>query len=238
MRNKGIPVTIALICMILGLMLTVQFKSIKTMNSTSIEKQRVEDVLKKLKETEAKLEESEKKINQFEETAFKKDKIMEVIEQETEQTKMLAGLKEVKGQGLVVTLNDSKVKNTQEYMNNDNYYIIHDSDILMVVNELRASGAEAISLNNQRIISTSEIRCAGPVLSINKTTTSVPFVITAIGNMNEMENALKMRGGVVDNLEQWGIEIDIKKKDNLIVPKYNGTIQFKYAYPVKEEGNK
>ena len=90
---------------------------------------------------------------------------------------------------------------------NTNLYIIHDEDILKVINELRAAGAEAISLNDQRLISTSEIRCAGPTISVNNTRVAAPFVIKAIGNAKSMEDAIKMRGGVAETLSVWGIQV-------------------------------
>lgn len=201
MKNKGIQITLALVCMILGLMLSVQFKTIKVINSTNLEKLRTEEFEKRLK------------------------------------VAMLAGLVPVQGKGIVITLNDSKLPKNQQNQIDENYFIIHDSDILMVINELRASGAEAISVNNHRVISTSEIRCAGPVLSINNSKTSAPFVIKAIGDPDMMESALRMRNGVVDSLELYGIEVNIKKEDNIFIPKYDGTINFKYAIPSKEGGS-
>lgn len=241
MRNREIQITVAIICMILGLMLTVQFKSIKTMNSTGIDKLRAEELQSELNSEKKKLDNAltelakkEKLVEDIQNAASKNDKVADIMKKETEKAKMLAGLTTVQGQGIIVTLNDSKIQN-QPDESNDSYFIIHDSDILLVINELRASGAEAISLNDNRVLSTSEIRCAGPVLSINNTRTSAPFVIKAIGNATDMENALRMRDGVVDALQQWGIEINISKPDNVVVSKYNGALTFNYVYPVKEE---
>lgn len=201
MKNKGFHITIAFICLILGLMLTVQFKSIRKISSAGIDKMRAEDLQSALI-----------------------------------SVKMLAGLTAVQGQGIIITLDDSKNPKEVDELN-ENLYVIHDSDILLVINELRASGAEAISINEQRVISTSEIRCAGPVLSINNVRTAAPFVIKAVGNSTDMENALRMRDGVVDVLQQWGIEIDISKQSNIVIPEFSGTVTFKYCTP-REGGKK
>ena len=66
-------------------------------------------------------------------------------------------------------------------------YIIHDDDLLRVINELRAAGAEAIAINGERIVAMSEIRCAGPTLSVNNNRSAPPYEIKAIGNPNNLE---------------------------------------------------
>lgn len=139
----------------------------------------------------------------------------------------MAGTTAVKGPGVVLSIEDSKKAISSK--DNTNLYIIHDEDILKVINELKASGAEAISLNEQRIIATSEIRCAGPTISVNNTRVAAPFVIKAVGDAKGMEEAIKMRGGVAESLSVWGIQLDIKKDNNIIIPAYKGAIQFKYA---------
>ena len=117
-----------------------------------------------------------------------------------------------------------------EYNNVD----VLNEDILKVINELRAAGAEAISLNDQRLISTSEIRCAGPTISVNNTRVAAPFVIKAIGNAKSMEDAIKMRGGVAETLSVWGIQVDIKKDNNIVIPAYKGATEFKYVTAISQ----
>jgi uncharacterized protein YlxW (UPF0749 family) len=105
---------------------------------------------------------------------------------------------------------------------------------LKVVNELKAAGAEALSINGQRIISTSEIRCAGPTVSVNNVRSAPPYVIQAIGNPQTLDASLKMRGGVVETLKFWGIQVQTAIEKNLVIPGYNGTFAFDYAKPVEE----
>ena len=66
-------------------------------------------------------------------------------------------------------------------------YIIHDEDLLRVLNELCAAGAEAISINDQRIVATTEVRCAGPTVSVNNVRSAPPYVIKAIGNPKKFD---------------------------------------------------
>ena len=105
----------------------------------------------------------------------------------------------------------------------------------MFLNELRAAGAEALSLNDERILATSEIRCAGPTVSVNNTKKAAPFVIRAIGDPETLENALKMPNGAVDQMKVYGINITIKRENNLTIGKYTGVINYKYATEVEKE---
>jgi len=108
-------------------------------------------------------------------------------------------------------------------------------DILKVVNELRSAGAEAISVNEQRIISTSEIRCAGTTIFINGERVGAPFVIKAIGDPALLESAMLMRGGYVDGLKEWGLRINTTRETDIVIPKYNKTISSKFVTTVIED---
>ena len=85
------------------------------------------------------------------------DEINEV--EEIAALKIRAGLTALAGAGVTVEMDDSN--RSAKSGDDPNLYVIHDDDVLRVINELRAAGAEAISINGQRLIETSEIRCAG-----------------------------------------------------------------------------
>ena len=217
---------IALVCIVLGFMLAVQFRTTQDIKST-VPFQRIEDISQRLAQTE-----KERDLLLEEVQSLRKSSNKEVLSKEIENVKMGAGVTPLKGPGIVVTIDDSKRQSkTGE---NPNLYLIHDDDILKVINELWAASAEAVSINEQRLIASSEIRCAGPTLSVNNTRYSPPYEITAIGDPKNLENALKMRGGVVETLQFWGIQVSIKKLDEVNVPGYKGTFRFEYAHPVKE----
>jgi uncharacterized protein YlxW (UPF0749 family) len=145
---------------------------------------------------------------------------------------MSAGLLPVQGLGIIVTIDDSK--RPTKPGENPNLYLIHDDDILKVINELWAAGAEAMSINDQRLIASSEIRCAGPTLSVNNTRYSPPYEIRAIGDPQTLESALRLRGGVVETLQFWGIQVSVKRENVVKVPAYKGVFRFQYAKPYKE----
>ena len=150
-----------------------------------------------------------------------------------DELKLQACLLPLEGPGIIIKMDDSnKLASSGE---NPNLYLIHDDDLLRVINELRAAGAEAISINGQRLIDTSEIRCAGPTLSVNNVRSSAPFEIHAIGEKNTLEKAIKMRGGVEDTLKVWGIQLEVETSDSVYVPPYKGEHSHVYAKIVSEK---
>ncbi len=137
---------------------------------------------------------------------------------ELEEARMLAGSVPVEGPGLVVTMQDNP---NAANSNNITNYIVHEQDIRRVVNELFAAGAEGISINGQRLVSSSAIRCVGPTVIVNGVKSAAPFVITAIGDPITLENALNLPGGVLQFLEGF-VKIDVTKKDVVQLPAFVG----------------
>ena len=133
----------------------------------------------------------------------------------------------------IVKLEDSSA--TAKAGENPNLYLIHDDDLLKVINELRAAGAEAISINGQRLIGTSEIRCAGPTLSVNNVRSAPPFEIRAIGDSKSLESAIRMRGGVAETLKVWGIQLEVSTSSSVYVPAYKGSASHTYAHETEEK---
>ena len=131
------------------------------------------------------------------------------------------------GEGVIITLHDSD--KAAKLGENENAYIIHDDDLLRVVNELRAAGAEAVAINGQRLTALSEIRCAGPTLSVNNVRSSAPFEICAIGDKKTLNNAITMRGGIVDTLAVWKIKVEVETSDEIFIPPYEGVVPKNYA---------
>lgn len=214
---------IIFICFLLGFMIAVQIKTTQNALKSSTHFQRIEQLSDMLLRTEQERDELKVEIVRLKEDLG--------LHSETPQNlQNLAGITALKGPGVILTIEDSKKSISS--MENTNLYIIHDEDMLKVINELKAAGAEAISINDQRLIATSEIRCAGPTISINNTRVSAPFKIKAIGDAQNMEDAIKMRGGVAESLSVWGIKLDIQKSSKIIIPAYKGVIQLKYAEPV------
>lgn len=216
--------SLALATLVLGFMLAVQFRTTADTRA-NVSMQRAEDISARLTETEKERDQLKQEITALKNAAGTADA--------NDEVRMRAGLTPLVGPGVIVRLDDSSKKaKTGE---NPNLYLIHDDDLLKVINELRAAGAEAISVNGQRLTGTSEIRCAGPTLSVNNVRSAPPFEVRAIGDVSALAQALKMRGGVADTLKVWGIELDIQESDDVSIPAYKGALTYTYAKEAPEE---
>ena len=146
---------------------------------------------------------------------------------------MQAGLVPVKGPGVEVRLDDSLQKpgaSEEAY-----YYIVHDVDVQAFVNELWAAGAEAVAINDQRVVTSTSVRCVGPTILVNAVRLAPPYVIRAIGAPSTLDTALKMPSGVLASMSasmSKGVRVDIQKKKEMILPEFKGSGGFRYADPV------
>lgn len=239
MKNKDFIITITVICFILGLMLTMQLKTVKVNEEKSTTRtSEVQAQYAELKKNyDAKVLELEEKNRVLEEyrKAESDEETVDLLKQELAKALQDACLTNVRGSGLTVTMEDSLADfGSGIDLNN---YLVHDEDISKVVNELKSAGAEAISVNGQRIISISEIRCAGTTIFINGVRIGAPFVIKAIGDPAVLESAMTMRGGNVDILKEWGIRFTITRETDIVIPKYSKAISSKYITTVVEDSN-
>ena len=217
---------IALVCVLIGFMVAVQFRTAQDAKG-SLSQQRIEEISDRLLQTEHERDELSEELHKMQTAAASTDN-----QQDKDLLRYRAALVPLEGEGVIVRMDDStKPAKAGE---NPNLYVIHDDDLLRVVNELRAAGAEAIAINGQRLTRTSEIRCAGPTLSVNNVRSSAPFEIRAIGDKKSLENALRMRGGVAETLGVWGIQPDIKASNDVYIPPYRGSIRQSYARETAE----
>ena len=220
--------------LVLGLMLTVQYRSSKEINETP-PIARVQTLAQEINEKREERNLLQKRVNDLREKLDNKAEVRsDNTRAELETYRILAGIKAVTGPGVEVTLSDSNV--ALPAGQDPNLYVLHDEDVLRVLNELKAAGAEAIALNGVRLIATSEIRCIGPTILTNKNKRlPAPFTITAIGNPKTLENSLFMKGGVVDQLKIWGIQVKVHQNNKLEMPGYTGTTTFEYAEPALKQ---
>jgi uncharacterized protein YlxW (UPF0749 family) len=113
--------------------------------------------------------------------------------------------------------------------------MVHDVDIRNIVDDLRNAGAEAISINGQRIIfGQTKIYCTGPTVKINDDVFSQPFIMKAIGDRYHMEAAVNAPGQYGHTLRQWGIFVEVNTSVNIEIPAYTGNKRLIYAEEVKD----
>ncbi len=240
MKNKKAQIAIAAVLFLTSFVIVLQFKSVmKNTGADNARLQRVEELQKELvKEQEKNIDlsrqllQANSTLETYRENAQKNDSGSKAMAKELSNAMLLAGLTDVEGQGVTIVLNDSK----EEVMGTTSAdYVIHDRDLRDIVNELVASGAEAISINGERISGKSAIRCVGPTVTINNRYYAPPFTIKAIGNPDTLEAGLNIRDGVVDVMRAFKIEVTITKSNKIQIPKYNGTVTFQYAEEAKTE---
>ena len=150
-----------------------------------------------------------------------KDKVEEIEKDEDD-----IGLSEMKGNGVVITFDDAKKKETNSES------ISHAADLRDIVNFLWGQGAEAVSINDERIIFNTSIDCIVNTILINSTKTVPPFKIKAIGDASVLESALNNTNylsNIHNRVETEGLVFNIEKSDNVIIEPYTGSLNIKYA---------
>lgn len=212
--SRNIAMTV--VCIILGVMISLQYKSVNYNQSmASYENMRLDELKNELillqnqkSSLQERLEELEAENQTYAKVKAGDSEAAQQIQNSLKKARIFAGLETVKGAGLVVTLDNYATIKVQDY------------DILNIVNELRASGAQAISVNDERIVAMTEIREAGKYVMINGKQFKAPFVIKAIADPDNLEHSLTMIGGVVELLEEDLLNVTLKKEDEIIIKKF------------------
>ena len=236
MQNRG-ELAVMAVCVVVGFLLAAQLRGVQlagaadATNASRLEtlQSLYNDVVEERDGLTEQVGQLQSELELYRQQAASGDEGSEALKTELEQMEITAGLTDVEGPGVSVILEDSSSTNVT---GDDADYLIHDNDLLSVINELRSAGAEAISLNGERILATSEVRCTGAVVTVNGRRYAAPYVIFAIGDPDTLYSALTMRNGVVDILSQWGITVRVTASDQLLIPAYSGTVDYQYAKPV------
>lgn len=234
MRTKFLYVGI--VAFILGLLITVQARVVNQPPAEIIPAARAQKLTRELRRLEEASADLRREAEDLEAKVLAATQgyaqAETALKTEIEKYKMQAGLVPVVGPGVEVTMSNAPAERLPG--GDGHLFAVRDEDILRVVNELRGAGAEAISVNGQRLVSTSEVRLAGTFINVNLNRITPPYVILAIGNPDLLQSTLEMEGGVAETLREWGISFKIKKKERVEIPAYVVTTTFHYARPVQE----
>ncbi len=148
------------------------------------------------------------------------------INKNLKETSLFAGLTEVEGPGITITLSDSKKAD----LPSSEAGTIHDTDIIKVANELYAAGAEAIAVDNRRLATGSSVRCVGPTVLVDGERIASPITIKAIGNPKDLYGGVNIPRGVLDEIRLVDpnmVKVDVVDMQHL--PAWSGPITRKYA---------
>ena len=237
MNKKEISIVISVMCMLLTIGIFVQIKTIKntqTVISQTIEDNGLRDEVLQAKEKYERLYEKYEKqqleIKEIREKAIENDEALTKLDDKVEKNHKILGNSEVQGKGIEIILADSSGDGLESLVgtNDLSAYVIHYGDLLQVINALKNAGAEAVSINGQRVVSTTAIVCIGNVISVNGEKVANPFTINAIGDTERLYGAMTMLGGYIDILNKYGLVKSISKKDEVMMPKYTGTYTTEY----------
>lgn len=227
---KGVKpaITLGILAMLLTIGIAIQLKTIKEadldgtlqISDTSLKRSLLQWKAN-CEESEKKLEQSDEELTQLRETVSKL-KNDEVLQNKIEQYEMMLGMTDVSGEGITITLADNTSSNySNNSFSNINFsnYLVHDGNLVSIVNELKSAGAEAISINGKRITNSTAITCAGNVIQINGEKVGSPFVIKAIGSKDLLYGEISKNNGTVYKLKKYGVKIEIKKEENIEISK-------------------
>ena len=189
MNKKQIAITLGIVCLILTMFVVIQIRTTNNANkvvSQTFTSNDLRNQVLKWKErydtTYAELQSSEKKLEDVRQQASENTDGSDEKEAELKKNNILIGLTDVTGEGVIVTLKDNNTVTADSNILDPSMVIVHMPDILGVINELKNAGAEAISINDQRVVSTTSLTCEGNIININGEKISSPFVIIAIGS--------------------------------------------------------
>lgn len=224
-----LAISIGLVCFLLTSVIFIQVKTISQTNITSIENMRDEEVRAEItkyktrvEELDKKISETETKIEEYTTSIKSNDENSTLLENELKQSENLLGITDISGSGIIVTLSDTKEAQ------------ITADDLLTLLNQLKQAGAEAISINDQRIVYNSYVTSINNTyITVNGKRIVAPFVVKAIGNSKYLESGLSTKQyGYIDTKTAEGKSVTLEQKDNITIYKYSNELKFEYAKEV------
>ncbi|HHU90041.1 MAG TPA: DUF881 domain-containing protein [Clostridiaceae bacterium] len=207
-------ISLTAVCLVLGIIVAWQYRSVK-MNQVlaQYEKKNVSEIIEELlieknnnENLKQRLQELQREVDTFKAGEMGVKENVEALEQQVLAARIKAGLETVKGAGLIITIEASGLKT------------VEDRHIEELINELKASDVQAISVNDERIVAMSEIRKAGDYIMVNGNQLVPPYTIKAIGHADNMERSLKLLGGVLEKFQYFEFKTSLKKEENVVIP--------------------
>lgn len=181
---------------------------------------------------EAQIAQLREQLHAYEQGAAQGRAHLEGLGAQLAQFRVLAGHVPISGPGVVVELNDSPFPLRQG--DDPNTVLLHYTDLQGVINDLFSSGAEAIAINDERVISSTGLNCVGTTILCNIKRIAPPFRIAAVGPPDEMLAYLGRQDGVVETLRAFGFPVKMARTAQVTVPAYRGSYRFTHAKPIQD----
>lgn len=226
-------ITIGIMCVILMTIIFIQFRTVEKTDISGVEEMRETELRealvewkKKYEETNEKYEETVGKINEYKENKESNKEATALLQTELENSNMILGKTTVEGEGVVITLQSGKTTSVENIEQNVD---VVAQDLIQLVNELRYAGAEAISINDERVINMTDIVDIGTkYILVNSNRITSPYVVKVIGDKKYLQSALNIKNGYVDLKTSEGKNIQVEEKNNIRILKYSGNMDIKY----------
>lgn len=235
MNKKNVAIILGIVCMILVTLIFIQMKTIKeatkivgsTLRDNSGLKDEFLQWQGRYNSLYGSLEDAETRLEQIRQQATINNEGDTQTQTLLKKYNKLMGLTDVYGQGLEIKLDDNRNINIKETLNISDY-LVHEGDLLQIINELFNSGADAICINNQRIITSTSILCDGNIIRVNGEMIGVPITIKAIGYPERLYYALMRPQGYLDLMLEDGVIVEVEKREEIFIPKYEGVYSYEY----------
>jgi len=239
--------TLAVVCLVMGALLAIQVRSNPPQERFLFSRfgvtgggplgalsQVLAATQKQVEEQAAEIAALRKQTTEYERAMIREKDITKPLAEQLTNARVSLGLTAVEGPGIVLEVNDSTLslgeKSPQDL---ESVFLVHDFDLLQITNELWTAGAEAISLNGQRIVGGTAIRCVGPTTQVNGVPITAPYRFVALGDPDTLANSLNLPGGVLDRLRSVKFRISLDKEPRLALPAIATAKKFQYARPVE-----
>lgn len=227
MKKTKLSIIIGLLCMILTISICIQLKTVIEAGIDGVTQLTDSNLKKSLIKWKAtyvedneKLKETDKQLADLRNNTLDNGSDSERMEK-LKKYQVLLGTTNVSGDGVVITVADN---NKAEIDNSfSSLYIsdslVHDGNLVSIVNELKAAGAEAISINDKRITNETAITCAGNIIQVNGEKVGSPFIIKAIGEKDLLYGEITKKDGTVYKLKKYGVITNVAKEDGIKINK-------------------
>ncbi len=240
MGNKNKLFIIIIIFIIAGFITGAQFKQnqgssdIITIRSLYEDQKSIQNEQIEIERLNKSLIDLSEKLESYYGEEYDVDDIIDSLEHDLKINRILAGQEERRGPGIRIRMEDSLQYEEGQNLNN---FIIHNSDILQIINDLRGAGAERIAINGVPVVWNSKIDCNGATIKIGREIFAPPFIIEAIGDPERLESILMAPESIIQLMRLWDIQIYISKKSNISIKGINFIPQFEHL-KIAEEGDK
>ena len=241
--HRPLVMSLTVICFLFGGLVAMQWRSVESAHAKEMKAAMgdsarearffaIREELNLQKDAKKEAEDKWKSLQNSVKKDFIPRKVALQLTKDAADLRLVAGLTNVTGPGVVVTLND----NPQAAAAGGGAFlpgIVHDFDLQQVVHELLSAKAEAIAINGVRITGYTPIRCVGPTIYVNFKPCAAPFVVTAIGEPKTQISALNYPGGILENLRQQTLIVKVASAKKLNLPAMEGIPSIKQAKSVE-----